>query len=1604
MKKLTLLFLFALTIVQYAKAQSFWAYTAGSIKEDETMDICYDNSGNIISVGYIAGQTSFGPGVVLNTSSSGNPDVYVSKSNAAGQIIWAVKAGGSGSDRATSVATDGSGNIYITGFYYATANFGSTILTSVSGSQDGFLAKLDANGNFLWAKSFGGTLAEWGNSVTTDHNGNPIVTGQFQGTANFSGSTVTSIINPNTSFSSFDVFVAKYTPAGNISWINTGKAKFDDRGLDVITDLQNNIYVCGQFSDTIQFNNLHTNTIMNAVFIIKYDQTGQELWWRKAAGVFSIANSMVMDNASNIYITGDFQGTLTYFGVSSMSFVNGLYSNKAFILKIDNAGSFIWGKADASNNYLSSKNIALDAQQDPYIFGEFGCTHNEYSAAYGTGVFNSIGFQDFFITKYNNTGTRQWFRHYGGPRNDKAHGLLIAGINEPIMSGSYETRLNIPSTYATIAAINNTLTTYGYLAQQPTTYCSAPNNYNDYLQLDCKGYSDMFIHKGVDLNRNPYDYYERSGITCNLGFVGNCISGGMTAISCPDTVNLCLNGRIYSNSKTTNNGLFGSSYPYFNQIGIGPFHQYKWNNNINDTLQSLLVSTSGYKTVEVKTLDGCYSSKDTVYVKINSLPPPPTITDSYGANTLQLPLTNSISVCGPTTITLTGGSIQNTLYSWIGSAYLTNHDSVSTINASGIYTFQVVDSNGCYNFNKIKINIFQPIAPFIPKQKNDTVKICQGFQGLHIVCDSITNPLLNYPYSTCISHQNVLYTSTSPGLSISNVSPCNLSFNVSATTSGNYTYTVGYVIDNLCSHDTIYFTGHVYILVKPKPTGTIVIGGNPLICPGDSTLISITSVSVSPNTTFTINPSSSIWVHNTSSVYYTMQMKDTISGCSNVTGASIFVSVKPNPFIILNPYNSIICPNDSMKLTINLPGATNYEWHGPAGIIPSNTQTIYTQIAGFYHCIVTDNTGCVFTTNTVEVKQYATPYLISTPTNVICNNQPLSLHVITLDSTLINWFAPLSGSGATKVITTPGNYSCSVTMCNIITPLSIQIIGSNPVATISASGPLTVCPFDSITLTGNSGMTNYIWQPGNHLGQNYTIHTAGIYTLEVTDGYGCTKKSTPVTVSFTSSIAPPINAINDTICIGQSAALSVTSVGGNTVHWFPNASSGFVLGTGTSYTTNPLSNQTTFYAASVSSSGCHSFGIPVTAYIYQTSTMPVLTADTTICKGDTLKITTPFIAGASYIWTGNSITTNTTNTVVIPNADSTYNGIYTLQISGFGCISAISSVSIQVLNPLLPSITGNDSICQNSSYTYAISPSQNNYAYNWVGPNSFTSTNDSLIITSAQVNQTGTYTVTSNLLGCFSTPSTIHLTVLQTPTTPIITSNSQVCVGDTIHLSVVGSNPAYTYTWFGQNNFSSTQPQTYVVATDTTYTGFYGVIATNAFCPSTVAFDTVQVLPYPTLTVTNDTIACDNIALILQAQSNYTNYSWNTNATSNTISVTQSGTYWVTSSNGTCSITDSVHVTMAPCGQVSINVFTPNGDGSNDVFKFSSLALLEIHCEITDRWGEKVGEFDGPSNGWNGQHMASKINCTEGTYFYVAQIKTIDGVAQTIKGFLTLFR
>src|SRR5690606_23169601 len=138
---------------EHAIAQApHWARRAGGGTVDEATGISIDAAGNSYTTGYFTGTATFGAQTLI---SSGITDVFITKTDPDGNFLWAVKAGGTGADRALSIKADADGNSYVTGFFHGQATFGVQTLQS-AGQQDVFIAKYATDGTMVWAMRAGG--------------------------------------------------------------------------------------------------------------------------------------------------------------------------------------------------------------------------------------------------------------------------------------------------------------------------------------------------------------------------------------------------------------------------------------------------------------------------------------------------------------------------------------------------------------------------------------------------------------------------------------------------------------------------------------------------------------------------------------------------------------------------------------------------------------------------------------------------------------------------------------------------------------------------------------------------------------------------------------------------------------------------------------------------------------------------------------------------------------------------------------------------------------------------------------------------------------------------------------------------------------------------------------------------------------------------------------------------------------------------------------------------------------------------------------------------------------------------------------------------------
>ena len=186
----------------------------GSTDEDKGYSVAVDSSGNIYTTGIFSGTVDFDPGVgTANLTSAGSWEVFVSKLNSAGELVWVKKFGSTAADQGRAIAVDTLGNVYTTGSFSGTVDFDPGAGTSnlFSGQDAVFVLKLNSAGEFVWAKQFNEswTSVAYGYSIAVDSLGNVYTTGIFRGTVDFDPGAGASNLTSAGATGNVDAFVSK---------------------------------------------------------------------------------------------------------------------------------------------------------------------------------------------------------------------------------------------------------------------------------------------------------------------------------------------------------------------------------------------------------------------------------------------------------------------------------------------------------------------------------------------------------------------------------------------------------------------------------------------------------------------------------------------------------------------------------------------------------------------------------------------------------------------------------------------------------------------------------------------------------------------------------------------------------------------------------------------------------------------------------------------------------------------------------------------------------------------------------------------------------------------------------------------------------------------------------------------------------------------------------------------------------------------------------------------------------------------------------------------------------------------------------------------------
>jgi hypothetical protein len=413
-----------------------WGRSGIGAEHDVSGEAATDASGNVYFTGYFLSDSITFGAITLHNTRTGYTDMFITKYDSTGKVIWAHNQGGRDNDRALSVATDSHGNVIVTGYFYSdTIVFGEFTLTSTDVVSDMFVVKYDNAGNVLWAKSEGSPGLEIPYHLVVDNSDNVIVTGRFSGNSIVFGHDT--LIQQG----SMDVFVLKYNEDGNVLWGRAAGGGSNDEAYSADVDISDNIYVAGYFNQHPTFGTFTLSTRGQAdIFLAKYSPSGTVLWVKSAGGTGDDrANSVSTDALGNSYVAGFFNNDTLDIGTIHLMRESG---DNSFIAKYNSEGDVLWTRALHGD---SKANSVKNTHGNLYVCGSFSGD----TLVYGSDSLFLQGSTDFYLLRCDALGNAAWIikQTSGGESSEFAKSVVADpsgniylagdfGSHEPLVFGS----------------------------------------------------------------------------------------------------------------------------------------------------------------------------------------------------------------------------------------------------------------------------------------------------------------------------------------------------------------------------------------------------------------------------------------------------------------------------------------------------------------------------------------------------------------------------------------------------------------------------------------------------------------------------------------------------------------------------------------------------------------------------------------------------------------------------------------------------------------------------------------------------------------------------------------------------------------------------------------------------------------------------------------------------------------------------------------------------------------------------------------------------------------------------------------------------------------
>ncbi len=576
---------------------------------------------------------------------------------------------------------------------------------------------------------------------------------------------------------------------------------------------------------------------------------------------------------------------------------------------------------------------------------------------------------------------------------------------------------------------------------------------------------------------------------------------------------------------------------------------------------------------------------------------------------------------------------------------------------------------------------------------------------------------------------------------------------------------------------------------------------------------------------------------------------------ANGCSASDAVNVSYNP---LPPVDLgpdlVLCTGETVVLDATLPGAT-YLWQD------GSTGPTFTVITSGNYSVAVTAGGCT-STDMVTVDHAPVPMVDLGPDQALCAGEQVILDATVPGATYL-WQD--GSTGATFTAGISGTYSVTVTLGTCQASDVVDLI-FNPLPVVDLGADISVCPGTIVTLDATVPGATYVWNTGD---VTATIDTDGPGTYSVTvTANGCTSTDA---VTIIEQALPPLDLGPDqTLCAGDLITLDATTPGA-TYLWSNGA-----------MTPTITVGSSGIYSVTVTQGGC-----AVDASV-QITVVPVpqvdLGADQTLCPGETATFDASS-PGATYAWS----TGDDTPTITVSQS-----GTYSVIVTNAAGCSFSDEVTVFTVDADAVDLGPDVSLCQGESLLLDATLPGATYLWN----------TGAITPTITAVN-TGTYWVTVTQGPCDAS-DTVQVTILPVPQVDL-GPDPTLCSGETATFDA--SSPGATYAW-------STGDDTPTISVS--QSGTYSVIVTNAVGCSTSDEVTVFTVDADAVDLGPDVSLCQGESLTLDATLPGSSYLWNTGAVTPTITAVSSGSYWVTVTQGPCSVSDTVQITVIEPGTLDL--------------------------------------------------------------------------------------